>query len=294
MILGCEVTRSIRDEPCVLCSTGRSGREGELVLPRWLLNDLWPVAQGPYTTHRNGEPLTKRDGTPRSQTSAVRHKLPMCPSCNGILNDRFEVPAKPLIRRLLLDKGPVGPQEADIVGEWFVKTWLLLSHPQITTSDPGSAPTTWEPDPKLYTWMFESQPAPPDISVWLLRVDLTAISPITQWIPLPVVVADGRTLRFRSQQVGLGRVEAHLVHHPGWPISHPLEDQGRALRLWPSTASALDIASLPEVPANEVRWLTGPQVHFVPDTYWRLVRQPLSPSTDFMAEIRSGVHQIRR
>jgi hypothetical protein len=107
-------------KPCVFCNTGRSGRKGEHVLPRWLLK-MWSAESGPFTLFRDGEPVRKRDGQVRTETSATRFSLPVCSECNGVLEERFEAPAKPLMRQLLTTDDPVlGQSEAKVVGQWFV------------------------------------------------------------------------------------------------------------------------------------------------------------------------------
>lgn len=277
----------------MLCRSGRSGRAGEHVLPTWLLDDLWPVADGPYTTHRDGHAITKRDGYVRSQTSSARFKLPMCPACNGVLNERFEVPAKPLIRRMLIDNEAVENADAEIVGLWFVKTWLLLTHPELLSSDPGWPSRPWEPlDPSLHDWMINAGQPPLFVSSWLIKVDRAKMAVATRHIPLPTVVVDGQTLDFRVLQFGLGSVEIHLAHHPGWSIDHPLEAEGRALRLWPPGGARLDLAGLPAVPGNEVRWLKGPTLHFEPKAYWATKRPPLTVSTDVFGAFMPGTYGI--
>lgn len=135
--------------------------------------------------------MTKRDGNVRFQTSSVRFKLPLCPKCNGVLNERFERLAKALIRRLLLENGVVDNVGAETVGLWFVKTWLLLTHPEVVPSDPGWPSLPWEPiDASLYDWTINAGPPPPFVSAWLIKVDRARSALTTRHIPLPTVVAD--------------------------------------------------------------------------------------------------------
>lgn len=276
------MNESIRHIVCVLCRSDHSGRSGEHVLPAWLLNDLWPSADGPYTTFRGGRAVTKRNGEVRTQTSSGRFKLPTCSACNGILNDRFERSAKAHILELFNDNAPVEARDGRVVGLWFVKTWLLLTHPELVSSDPGWPIRLWKPlDQSLYGWMTHGEAPPCDISAWLLKVDRTSVAPSTRHIPLPTVKADGRTYQCRVIQFGLGRSEVHLVHHPGWSIDHPLEAEQRAFRIWPPSHARLDPAELPAVPENDTRWLRGPTLFYSPNTFSRQKRSPLSVSTTF-------------
>lgn len=152
------MTKLLHGERCALCTSGRSGKDGEHVLPNWLLG-MWPSASGPFTLYRNGEPVLRRDGSVRTQTSAARFKLPMCRACNGVLDQRFERPAKPLIERIFNAGPALDPSEAELVGRWFVKTWLLLARPELHVSDPGYEPTPCVPlEPSLYEWMTVEPP----------------------------------------------------------------------------------------------------------------------------------------
>ena len=71
----------------------------------------------------------------------------------------------------------------------------------------------------------------------------------TRHIPLPTVVADGRKIEFRVKRAGLRSLDVSLLYHPGWEIAHPLEADGRALRLWPREVDSgvADSASLQPV-----------------------------------------------
>ena len=266
------------------------------MLPNWLLG-MWPSASGPFTLYRNGEPVLRRDGSVQTQTSAARFKLPMCRACNGVLDQRFERPAKPLIRRIFNAGPALDPSEAELVGRWFVKTWLLLARPELQVSDPGYEPTPWVPlEPSLYEWMTVEPPTPTPtgLSAWLVKIDREGRpAAATRHIALPTVVADGSTVQFRAFRFGLGWLDVSLVHHPLWAISHPLEAEGRAARLWPpSPTTGLEVGGLPLVGDREMSWLTGPTVHFQPDTYGKIELPPLSATTDFMTDLEQAVQMV--
>jgi hypothetical protein len=102
----------------------------------------------------------------------------------------------------------------------------------------------------------------------------------TRHVPLPTVVADGRKIEFRVKRAGLRSLDVSLLYHPRWEIAHPLEVDGRALRLWPREVDSgvADFASLQPVHPKDTVWVEGPTIHFVPDAFWRGDLLPLSPS----------------
>ena len=105
-------------------------------------------------------------------------------------------------------------------------------------------------------------------------------------IYLPTIVADGNTTRFQSFAHGLdfldaGLLDVHLVYHPGWAIDHPLERDGRAVKLWPRDLSdPLDLGAIPASTEGQVSWAEGPSLSFEDGTYVGLQRDPLSPELD--------------
>jgi hypothetical protein len=130
--------RQFEGMTCVLCLCRESSPNGEHVLPSWFM-DQFPESEGPFTREVKGVPETKRDGvTVRTQTSLARVKLPCCDECNGILGQRFEHEAKPVVRRLMAADGQMelSREEVDILGICLLKTWLLLAHPASRDTDP--------------------------------------------------------------------------------------------------------------------------------------------------------------
>lgn len=248
------MTKFVR-EKCVLCLNRPSSPKGEHVLPRWLLK-MFPSSEGPYSSYVNGEPVRKRDGSPRMDKSLNRITAPMCSSCNGLLDTRFEKPGKPLVRRLFERDANVvfSPAEVRTLGLWFVKTWLLTAHPRAIDSQEGIPSLAWNPvECELCSWMIRDQAPPPGLSVWILRrAEEHGDQPETRYVPLPTVVADGREIEFQVMRAGIRFLDVSLVYHPEWEIEHPLEDEGRALRLWPPKAAlAIDFSTLPEIDTRE-------------------------------------------
>jgi hypothetical protein len=188
--------------------------------------------------------------------------------------------------------------------QWVLKTWLLTAHPARRISDPGwnEALEPWDlsavPD-DLYGWTVTGKNPPDGLSVWIARVDPDVVSADSR-IPLPTVVADGRTMKFQSFANGMhfldaGFIDLHLVYHPGWQVEHPLESEGRAARLWPHSGDSLDIAALPLLTEGQVSWYVGPNVHFEPGAYETVERPRLSIETPLeFFPFPPGVFMVRR
>jgi hypothetical protein len=252
------------------------------VLPLWLKSELWPQKKGEYRSWVNGEPVRNRLGQPRKDDS-WGIKLPACDACNRILNQRFEQPAKRHIRDLMAQNGNaiLGGADAMDVALWFLKTWLLWAHPAARVSVPRIAPPRWDGvGDDLYTWIVTDQLPPAGLSIWVTkRREEETEDAATRHIPLPTVVADGRRIEFRVKRASLRWLDVSLVYHPGWEIDHPLEADGRALRLWPRESdTGADFASLPPVHPRDTVWLEGPTIHFATGAFGRGDLPPLSPS----------------
>jgi hypothetical protein len=185
-----------------------------------------------------------------------------------------------------------------------LKTWLLTAHPSARSFDPvGSVPRfelTEVPD-DLYGWSVSGRRPPLGLSVWATRhARRPPDSDDPYRIPLPTVLADGWTARFQElthglDLVGAGYLDFSLVYHPGWEIAHPLEAEGRAIRLWPrDNRRALDLGSFPLVDARELRWYRGPRLLFAPGAYRTEEREPLSASTrlTFFPPFPAGVTAV--
>lgn len=278
------VTKQFQDATCVFCPE-RSSPSGEHVLPRWLM-DVIGELDGPYTTYLRGEPILKRDGTPRKQTSLGRVKLPMCLAHNQHLEHRFESPSHSFGRPLFRSDGYVqltAPQ-ATLLGVWLLKTWLLLAHPAAVHPRDHS-PVLWhEADPSLWSWIADESSPPNGLSVWLGRRDDEGAGPGSpRVLRLPRIELPGHSLQFQIYQLGLRSLDVTLAYHPGWAIIHPLEQEGRAVRLWPLTpARALDLRQLPAVPPRDTVWLEGPTLRFEPGRYEQGGLPPLDVTFDHL------------
>jgi len=211
----------------------------------------------------------------------------MCTSCNGLLNRRFEQPAKPLVRRLF--GGPPLPRltgtELAAVAAWLLKTWILLPHPEVFHAHPlidrAHLPMKWPSpaEPEYYRWLITGDSPPAGLSLWLHRTgDLEGPAPGgDRRLVLPTVHESGRSIRFESHEVTLHGLTVTLAVHPGWPIDHPLELEGRAVRLWPDPPDGFDFEALPPVRRSEgVAWSRGLQVELRPGALGSGLLPPLT------------------
>lgn len=249
---------------CVLCVLREATRRGEHVLPQWYLGDRGP-GPGPFPWTRNGESIRDRQGQPVALKDRVRIQLPVCRECNGELNWRFEKPAKDALRLLVDARGRVvlGPDDLESVALWFLKTLLLHSRPEVRYSAPkvSEAALKWTaeelPGRHFYDWMINGDAPPEGLSLWMFRADegQDDLPSPAFTIPIPTVTSDGTITEFVCFQVTFHGLNVTLVVHPGWSIRHPLEDDGRALRLWPDPPrEGADVASLPVLPRTIIAW----------------------------------------
>ncbi|MCA0146732.1 hypothetical protein [Blastococcus sp. LR1] len=240
--------------------------------------EKYPGGPGPYGWFLNGEPLLRRDGaTPVREQELTRVRLPACEECNSELNRRFEEPAKETLRGLFGTPTPpaLTAAETTAVALWFLKTWLLLPHPRVyyanTIIDRIHRDMRWpEPaPPDFYRWTVTGGSPPEGLSLWIYRA--RSETEDLSWrngrrLVLPTVRQDGRTMRFASHEVTLHGLTVTLAVHPGWPIDHPLEADGRAVRLWPRLVTdALDLSGFPLVPREDsIAWSRGLRVDLAP------------------------------
>ncbi len=124
--------------------------------------------------------------------------------------------------------------------------------------------------PEYYEWMVTGAEPPLGLSLWIYRA--ADRQPGEQRpgnerrLVLPTVHVDGGTIRFECHEITLHGLTISLALHPGWPIDHPLETDGRAVRLWPRPeARSLRLATLPPVPLSQsIAWSRGWEVFLAP------------------------------
>lgn len=258
------VNGSRRDKLCIFCKKGYSSRKGEHVIPSWLIELLFPDDPQGYSISVNGEEQTKRDGTVRRSEAVSRFQVPACEGCNQILANRFEIgPTRDAVATLfgVGDGSRVVPaaQSRD-VGEWLVKTVLLLAHEETENSDPGwvDFPYDWTAVPDtMWTWMTDGSAPPDGLSLWIARtsrsdegVDRTRIG---QRFFLPTINIEGSdTIQFLDNSPGIADVSINLVYHPEWEIVHPFELDNRCARVWPTQSGTIDFIGLPKLSGDEM------------------------------------------
>lgn len=273
----------------MLCLSAEATRRGEHVLPQWYFGSLGP-GPGPLPWTKSGEPILDREGRPVVLKEWVRVQLPVCAGCNGEMDRRFEKPAKEVLRRLIHARGAVNLDggELESVALWFLKTLLLHARPEVTYSagrvnDAAVRWTTEErPDKRFYDWLINRSAPPEGLSVWLFRADegRDELPPPEYQMPLPDVRADGFTTEFVSFQLTFHGISVTVVVHPGWAIRHPLEEHGRALRLWPDPPpEGGDLEALPVLPRNGVTWMSC-RVHLKPGVLSTPQLPPLTYTTN--------------
>lgn len=284
--------------PCVF-GPEPSSKEGEHVLPRWLLR-TFSEREGPYEVWRNGKPECIRKQTPRRHTSLPGVKLPMCVAHNGVLAQRFEAPLKGW-REKVFDPadGRLEAHRVQPLSLWLLKTWLLLAHPKAVHVDRIPRESHWHSAPAdLWSWTVTGEDPPTGLSVWLWRRDDTQPpcgSP--RRIPLPTVIDDSTTHHFQSHEFGIRHLQVAVAYHPGWPLNHPLEADGKAIRMWPppDKPAPLDLGQLPEVPPQATVWTEGPTIRFKAGRYRSANLPPFLAgieALDFATILQLGIQSV--
>ncbi len=137
-------------------------------------------------------PILDRNGLPIHRPQRSRVLLPVCESCNGGLNTRFEVSAKEVVTALALS-GWAGTHTADewrAVGMWWAKVILILGHPRARIGDARldrQARIALDgrlPDIK---WMSDGTGPPDRLSVFVHNTDL-AVAAAVHKLAVPAVV----------------------------------------------------------------------------------------------------------
>lgn len=284
--------------PCVF-GPELSSKAGEHVLPRWLLG-IFTKREGPYEVWRNGKPELTRNQTIRTHTSLPGVKLPMCVAHNAVLAQRFEAPVKGWGEKVFDPAdGRVEARQVWQLSLWLLKTWLLLAHPEAVHVDRVPRVKYWADAPAaLWSWMVTGEDPPDGLSLWLWRRDDTqppCDSP--QQMLLPTVIDGSTTHHFQSQEFGIRHLQAAVAYHPGWPIDHPLEADGRAIRMWPppDRPAPLYLDRLPGVPDRATAWADGPTIRFDAGRY-RSADLPSLPAgiaaLDFATFLQLGIHSV--
>lgn len=187
--------------------------------------------------------------------------VPVCPPCNAILNTRFELPARPILRQVLTQGWSVGFTTAEwrTVGLWYAKILLMLGHPEAAYSNDtisAGIVVRWATGSPDISWLFKGADPPGDLSLWVFNASLTPAQP-SHGVVVPRVVhtpgADPVTFHF-IKVVDVNGPCLTLLSHPGWPVKHPLVDQGQAWELLRDPPSSGNLSLLPQLSDDVIAW----------------------------------------
>jgi len=232
------------------------------VLPKWWLGEYWDP-QGPFTQEIAGRRSLVGDGRVHASPNMPRVMLPpVCGprdagnnSCNGWLNRTFEEPAKPYIRAAVANLSALDAAGTKMFARWWLKTLLLMSHPQAQRRFWRKNPRSWPTFPRdLLPTLRTAGRFPPDLSLWMtLHSDRAGSGRLAarQRITPPATFAADATVqqpRYTDWAMLLPNgtfLAFQLVYHPQCDFTHPFEAASLATRLWPDAPSSLDLAMHP-------------------------------------------------
>ncbi len=245
-------------EVCVLCGIAPAVGQGEHIWPSWYLKYLDRLGSPVSGWSQNEVPITDREGAQIHPARRMRVLIPACESCNAELNRRFEVPAKPIIKRLAA-KGWAGPATAEewhIVGLWFAKILLLLGNPRARYEHPhvNEKAIRFEAGEPDISWLINQSPPPEGLSLWVFNASRNLDDRLFRVaVPRAVRTADGGTVPFHFMMVTLEGLSVTLLSHAGWPVEHPLVERGQAWELLHTPPSG-DLSLLPRLSYQAVFW----------------------------------------
>jgi hypothetical protein len=229
------------------------------VLPKWRLREYWDP-QGPFMQEIDGQPTQVGDGRTHWSPNLPRVMLPaVCSNCNSWLNKTFEEPAQPYVRAAIDNLDALDEKGTRAFALWWVKTLLLMSHPQAQRRFFRRNPKQWSTfPPDVLPRLRNTGEFPPDLSLWMaLQHDESGSSrlPAGVRIMLPPTFRKDTTIQHCNYTdwamlLPNGKFLAfQLVYHPQCDFVHPFEAAGLATRLWPKPPS-LHLAQHPVLDAD--------------------------------------------
>lgn len=246
----------------MLCENGVSGNKGEHVLPLWFIDRTIPKnsdAVDVYTVEKNGVVMKWPSGKTVGLEKFYETCVPCCADCNGKLNTRFEQAMAGIGYDSVASLRHFTSGEAAVLGEWWLKTLLLLVHPEATElkvmgESTGVGVIAWPRQHKnLYHWMTHALPAPNGLCVYAYKVDRSAEGIGDVSFPIPEVHADNGTFPSYVAAVEFEKMGLIISFHPGWSADLPGVQEGTLVQLWPHKGE-LDLSTLTAVPDSPVRF----------------------------------------
>jgi hypothetical protein len=219
----------------------------------------------PFAWAKNGVPIVDREGNAVHRATRQRVLLDVCEPCNTALNRRFEVPAKPVVGDLALNrwKGVRSEEEWRAVGMWWAKVILMLGHPAARIGDAllnREARIGFDGPLPDYTWMVDGSSPPSDLSVFAFNADLSlpAAEPgFRLTVPADVLHDDGTTTHCQILSLATPGLCVTVLNHPGITIDHPLVKRGVGWELLHSPPSGADLSTLPPMSHKRVLIVRG-------------------------------------
>ena len=200
---------------CVLCKNESAG-VGEHVWPSWFIKEFH--GEGPFTIEKGGIPYTKSNGTTASSVALQSVHVPMCEECNGRLGRFIEVPAKPVIRKIMPKSGShvwpkISAAETEALARWFLKVCLLKSHPDAVHDSPHvqkdeSIRHREQDELAWLEWLAKVAAPPAGFSVFLARRSVygggsLALEGEGLLLELPSVSVGDKDLHYQTWSAGI-------------------------------------------------------------------------------------------
>lgn len=244
----------------MICRTAPGSGKGEHVWPAWYLGDRDAAGPPGGGWAKNGAPLLGRGDLPLNLAERQRVFVPACESCNNDMDRRVEKPAKEVIRRLYPNAwgGSATHAEWQAIGVWFAKVMLLLGHGDARWTHPKVDESAIRFDGKMpdLEWLADEGQALPDgLSVWVFRTD-GAPGESTYRVVVPRRVKhDGGEADFHFLLLVENGLCVTMLWHPGWDVTHPLEERGYAWELLHGAPPVGgDLSTLPVLPWKTIQW----------------------------------------
>src|SRR5439155_24397164 len=93
-------------------------------------------------------------------------------NCNGWLDQEFEQPAQPHVRSVFRGDTLLDRDGVRSFALWWLKTLLLLSHPDVERTFWREGPRSWAAFPAdLLRYLRRTGAFPPDLSLWMAVPD---------------------------------------------------------------------------------------------------------------------------